>query len=562
MFYLSMFRLNSINFYSNSFTAKGYKKTEKPQVVASHKPVENSITLPHFSMQQYMLHTKPINPSRLSIFYYNDTHGNSDSMAGVINSANKFQKDSQRSASASFILSAGDNCSGGDANKNEFIFDLMQNIMGVDVSAVGNHEIDAAIDGFHDAAKNNQVTFIATNVTFDDSKKMNEVIKKSIIKEKNGVKYGFIGTMPIDFKMCTKEDVQKGLEVMDYEHTLAALQSEINNLRAQGVNRIIMLSHVGYDTDRKLASELDGVDVIIGGHTHNVIEGAKYGENIIKSKSGEPVIITQGGENGKYYGILDVEFDDKGVLSKIGNQLTPATTIAKSPVVEYIKSQKLGKSPHVGTIKEAQPLPPNRRIEPCGWTEVMADSMRSELDGDIALINSANIRKVPKAGDLTERDILESAPMKNRLYKAKLTQKQIVEAVKNAAKNTMTAQDGYPGLLQGSGFTYKIDDTGDLLEFYIIHKDGTKEAIDISNPSEDITYVTIFDNFTAKPDGEYSELVPKFGFQEFDFDKDVTMSRYLSKLPDKEDLVFKPDGRLEIIQTSKEKQKGSSIRKI
>ena len=56
----------------------------------------------------------------------------------------------------------------------------------------------------------------------------------------------------------------------------------------------------------------------------------------------------------------------------------------------------------------------------------MADSMKNELGTDIAIINSANIRKVPQIGTITENDITESAPMKNKLIKTKLTQKQLV----------------------------------------------------------------------------------------------------------------------------------------
>ncbi|MBQ8475895.1 5'-nucleotidase C-terminal domain-containing protein, partial [bacterium] len=442
-----MLKLNSINFNNYSFGARSKKQQQTAPAMNNAASETKSVCAFHpVMMQQFMLKTKPYNPNTLSIFYYNDTHGNSDQMADVVNNANKFKSKAKNSNDATFILSAGDNCSGGDYKKNEFIFNLMQNIMGVEASAVGNHEVDAAGEGFYEAAKDKNVTFIATNVEFDDDNKMKDVVKKSIIKEKNGVKYGFVGTMPIDFKMCTKEDVQKGVNVMDFDHTVNALQNEINNLKAQGVNRIILLSHIGYDADKRLVSQLDGVDIVIGGHTHNVVKGAQLGENVLKSKSGEPVIITQGGENGLYYGILNVEFDDNGVLKKVDNNLVETTNRAKNPVIEYVKNQDLGESPHIGTIQYSEPLPPNRRIEPCGWTEIMADSMKHELGGDIALINSANIRKVPRQGNLTQRDVMESAPMRNRLVKAKITQKQLVEAVKNAAHNTMTASDGYPGL--------------------------------------------------------------------------------------------------------------------
>ena len=362
MFYFGMMKLNSVKFNSYGFGSK--KVAEKKNISSSTKKFEEpqrTALRNSMAMQQFMMKNKPINQNRLSIYYYNDTHGNSDQMAEIINKAKNFQEKYKDTNDTTFILSAGDNCSGGDAQKNKFIFDIMQNLMGVEYSAVGNHEVDATSQGFYDAVKDKHIGFIATNVEFDSSNKMKDFVKKSAIKEKNGIKYGFVGTMPIDFNMCTKKESQEGLKVLDFEHTVQAIQNEINNLKAQGVNRIILLSHIGYEADKKLVSELDGIDIVIGGHTHSVVKGAIQDENVLKSKSGEPVIITQGGENGLYYGILNVEFDDNGVLKKVNNNLIGTSNRNKNPVIEYVKTQHLGVSPHVGTVKKIQPMPPNRR---------------------------------------------------------------------------------------------------------------------------------------------------------------------------------------------------------
>ena len=510
------------------------------------------------SFNNFKSATKPINPAKLSIYYYNDTHGNSDQMAGVINAAKKFKADSLDKDSVNFIFSAGDNYSGGDIEKNRFILDLMQNLMGVEASAIGNHEIDGGSKGFSEIAKDKNITFVATNVVLSKDNPMNDVIKRSVIKEQKGVKYGIVGSMPLDFDSCTKKEVQKDVRVMDFDNTVVALQNEINNLKAQGIDKIILLSHTGYEVDKKLASSLDGIDIIVGGHTHSVVEGAKQGENIIYSKSGEPVLIVQAGENGKYFGIVDAEFNEKGVLKSVGNNLVESNMKQKSPVVEHIKKQKLGESPKVATISSIDPMPKNRRIEHCQWTSMLADSMKSELDTQIAIVNAANVRKVPQAGTLTEIDVTESAPMKNNLIKTKITQKQLVEAIKNSSKKTMNDKEGVPGLLHVSGLTYKIDDKGNLLELNFIEKDGTKTPIDINNPSEDVTYTAVYDIFVAQKDGEYPELFPQFEKQEFNFDKDKTMIDYLSKLKNKDSLEITDDKRIEIVKTSQPKQDNSN----
>ena len=498
----------------------------------------------------------PVASNRLCIWHFNDLHGNSDNIHGVMESARHFENSHQDVAH--FTLSAGDNVSGGDLSKNEFILDVMQNIMSVDVSAVGNHEIDATSKGLDEFSKGKKIAFVATNVEFDNDNPLKNIIKKSVIKEQHGVKYGFIGTMPLDFLTCTKKSVQGDLEVEDYNDTIESLQEEINNLKQQGVNRIIMLSHVGYETDVKFAKDLDGVDIIVGGHSHTAVNGAKEGENVVKSKSGEPVVIAQAGENGKYYGVLDVEFGDDGVLTKISSQLNPVST-KKSPTVEYVKEQKMGHSPVLGRISEVEPLPENRRIKPHGWANLIVDSMRSEFDAEVAFLNAANVRKVPTEGKLTERDVSESVPMKNKLIRTKVTQKQVVDMLKQACKESLGGTTGEPGLMFVSGLTYKTTSNGELLEVNFIDKTGKINPIDINNPSETITYDAIYDEFTMRADGEYPHLAPKFEVQQFDYDKDITAINYIKKLQNKEKLVIVDDKRIEIVNTSNKKHQDNSL---
>ena len=477
-----------------------------------------------------------IEPVKLSIFYCNDIHGNSDQMAGMVTAAQQFKLNSLDKDT--FVLSAGDNYSGADDKKNDFILDIMQNMMGVELSAVGNHELDAASDGFFTATDKKKVGFVATNVKLGSNNLMQRNVKKSIVKEKNGVKYGFVGAMPIDFDAVSKEVNRKDIKVMSFEDSVNAIQSEVDKLKSQGIDKIIMLSHSGYDTDKKYAQSLDGVDIIIGGHTHTVVNDAKIGENVVTSKSGEPVLITQAGENAKYYGITNVEFQN-GILSKVQNNLMESPAKVKSPIIEYIKDIKLGKSPKVTTIGQIDPMPKNRRISPCPWTNLMADSMREHFKTDIAIVNAANIRKVPQPGILTERDVSESAPMKNDLLKTTVSEKQLVDAIQNACKKTLEDKEGKPGLLIPSGFSYKINTNGDLLEMKI-----GDNKIDINNPAQKL-YSATYDIFVAKKGGEYPELYPAFDVERFTYDKDKTTIEYL-KGKDRIDVV--DDGRVHVVK--------------
>ena len=73
----------------------------------------------------------------------------------------------------------------------------------------------------------------------------------------------------------------------------------------------MLLSHMGLAKDREIAQKTEGIDVIIGGHTHELVEGIKEGDNLLYSKTGEPVIITEAGRDGNYFGQLNLVFDKR-----------------------------------------------------------------------------------------------------------------------------------------------------------------------------------------------------------------------------------------------------------
>src|SRR5699024_4976949 len=170
---------------------------------------------------------------------------------------------------------------------------------------------------------------------------------------------------------------------------------------------------------------------------------------------------------------------------------------------------------------------------------------------DIAFINAANTRKVPKKGTITRRDISESTPLKNTLLVKQMTEKEIVQAIKDSLQATMNHETGEPGILHTSGLSYTADSKGNLKELYFIDKNGNKTPIDINNPSNK-AYKVCYDSFVAKGT-EYPAFIPETHEnsqieQTFDFDKDKLLIDYLNKMPNKDNLTVKDDGRIKIIE--------------
>ncbi len=496
---------------------------------------------------------------RLSVFYTNDFHGNTDNFSGLMLASKQFDA-STSPQTDSIKISAGDNYAGSDTKKNSLVTSLLS-ALGINVSAVGNHELDAQTDEFAKNIQDHKIQYVASNLEVEDKNPLKKLIHESLIQEINGEKYGIIGavTPEIETVLNTSPD---GIKVEDFDKTVEELQKEIDKLHEKGVNKIIMVSHSGFEEDKKLVSRLSGVDIVISGHSHDLIEGVEEGKNLLYGKDGKPTVIVQAGENGRNYGILNVDFDTGGTIKKVQNTVLP-TQCQGNSLIDTFMDNVLGKSPVVGKLTEIEKFPPNKRISPCGWSNFVCDSMRQELGVDIALMNSANIRKVPPTGDLTVRQIQATTPMKNKLLTATMSEKQIVEGIKYAAKS-VTKSDGYPGLIQVSGLTYKIDDKGNLLELNFVNKKGEKEPLNIETPSDTRTFSVVYDNFLANGKEYPPFAIGNREHKQFDFDKDETLVRYISKMPkeERENLQITDDRRVQIIKPLENQQSSSNTQKF
>ncbi len=539
----------------------------QPVIHAAYPPMQSMVRSPQndtFQKTTNAVQSAPLNQSaktnaktnkaKLSLFFINDMHGHFDNMSNILGASLQYDKTmKQKKGVDSIKLSAGDNYTGGDVERNKLMMSFLDYI-GIEASAVGNHEFDASTSEFLNIAKASKVKFLAANANVPEGCKFYDNVAKSAVIQKDGGTYGVVGLLPFDLEtVASKKEALEGVKPYNLEESVKLVQAEIDKLRAQGINKIILLSHIGIDQDKKIIPMLDGVDIVQGGHSHNLTPELKEGENILRSKSGEPVVLVQAGENGKYAGILDVDFDENGIITAASLDIEHAD-LEKSPVLEHIKTSALGESPKVAILKGVDPTPENRRIVPCAWTNFLADGMRNELNTDVAFVNAANMRKVPKLGILTERDITETTPLKNTLMVSNMTEKEIVRVIKDALKMSLPHDTGEPGIMHASGLEYKATSDGELLEMSFVDKDGNKTPVDVNNPRDDKFYTVAHDSFVAEPrdNMEYPGMAitahKNQEVQQFNFDKDKTAADYIKKLANHDELEIKDDFRIQILE--------------
>lgn len=493
-----------------------------------------------------------------SWFYVNDVHGKMTNMERIYNMTKEFDKTNSSEVApgfwsnttgniSKFKVSSGDIILGANYTHNQ-VADKFLNWSGFIASALGNHELDVVEPGnLAKLLSDAKYKMLAVNVEIDKNSPLSGRIEKSTIVEKDGEKYGLIGIAPPDMKERVKmNNTMKDIQVSDAETTRKLVQKEVDKLKEQGINKIVVLSHEGTKNDIKLAKETTGIDIIFAAHTHDLIEGIKEGKNLFYSKSGEPTIITQAGKDGETVGILNVDFDEKGVIKKAQNNVIKTRAYNRPLFIKDSVENILGKPEVIGRVKAAVEPPVKRLIENNPHGNMIADAMRSELGTDIALLNAGNIRGSFSQGPIDTRLISDITPFEDHMMILGLTEKQIVDSIKVGCKS-IPRSSNKPGILLVSGLKYKANKQGELLELEFIDKNNQVHKIDVNNPDPNKKYTVAADDFFATGGDGYleSNKHPEFVIQKFEMDKNKLACDYIKKLNQPVEIV--DDKRVQII---------------
>lgn len=186
----------------------------------------------------------------------------------------------------------------------ELEFKLMSE-MGYDAATLGNHEFDNGIKGFAEQLPHAGFSFVNSNYNFSGTALQNE-IKPFMITRKGGIKVGVFG-LGIELQGLV---ARAHYGPIRYEDPVGVAMEMVEELRRKKCDLIICLSHIGYSyhsqkvDDLKLASQVEGIDLIIGGHTHTFLD---YPTEVVGT-SGHTTLVNQVGWSGIKLGRVDFEF--------------------------------------------------------------------------------------------------------------------------------------------------------------------------------------------------------------------------------------------------------------
>ena len=342
--------------------------------------------------------------------------------------------------------------------KGKAAAEIMNNLQ-YDGMTVGNHEFDdgpAVLRGFMDSVG---FPVLMSNADVSNEPTLQGVLKKSTVIEKGGLKIGLIGLTPED----TDELASPGKNVT-FSDPVAAVQAEVDRLAAEGVNKIIVLSHSGYGVDLDVAAKVTGVDVIVGGHSNTLLSNTN--EKAIgpyPTMVGDTAVV-QAYAYGKYLGELSVTFDDDGkIISATGEPLVidgdvaeDAATVAR--VAELAKP--LDEIRKKIVAKSAAVIEGNReicRVQECQMGNLVADAMLARVADqgiDLAIMNSGGIRASIDTGDVTMGEVLSVLPFQNTLATFQINGAGVLAALENGVSQVEDVKGRFP---QVAGLKFKWD---------------------------------------------------------------------------------------------------------
>jgi len=384
----------------------------------------------------------------IHILYVNDFHGfaepyiplgSHEMLGGIAYLAAK--ADALREEKPTLLLSAGDMIQGNNwANlfQGESVVELM-NAMKFDVMVVGNHEFDFGQEVLRKRISELHFPVLGANV------RGLEMLKPFIIREFNGVRIAVVGVVTEDTPVTTHPRNVAGLKFEPAEDTVEKYVKELK----QKADIVIVLSHIGYSADRIMAEKIQGIDVIVGGHSHTKIE---------KPVTVGKTVIVQAWEHGKALGVLDLTVKDGKITGSDGHleEIRPVPGAADKNVLAIVEKyrQKVDKVLNEKVGKTSVDLDgENVRRKETNLGDLVTDVMRQVSGADAAIVNGGDIRTSIKKGAILLKNIYAVLPFNDYIVAIRLTGKQIREALEHGVAAIEEGSGRFPQV-SGIAFTY------------------------------------------------------------------------------------------------------------
>lgn len=444
-----------------------------------------------------------------------------------------YKKEMQEAYQYVTLVDCGDAIQGGPIgtlSKGSYLVDIM-NATGYDLAIPGNHEFDYGMEQFLDAiVPDADFSYLSCNF----KEKSGDVIGDTVLEPYYIATYGetkiaFLGvTTPESFSKSTPKYFQddKGNYIYTFcegkngQELYEEVQKNIAEVKEEGVDYVVALTHLGVDEQSspwmstELISNTTGLDVVLDGHSHSVIEGQK-----VADKEGNEVLLSSTGTKLANIGKLVITEDGSITTELISEYEKSDDTVAAyiagiNNEFEELLSEVIASSEVNLCINDPATGTRLIRSQETNLGDLCADAYRFTSGSDVAFVNGGGIRVDINAGEITYNDVILVHPFGNALCVVEATGQEIKDALEMGSRFVGESENG--GFLQVSGLKYtidtsipssvvvddkgsfvKVDGTYRVTDVQILNKAGDYESLD-----PDKTYQLASHDYMLKNGGD------------------------------------------------------------
>lgn len=397
----------------------------------------------------------------LRIYHLNDVHARieADDYAGSIGYAKvaTLLKQARREKENVMFLDAGDTFHGqtiANINQGAAVVYLL-NLMQLDAMAIGNHDFNYGQQRLSELAEIANFPLLSANLNRTDGS-MIDFKKDFIIKQYGDLKVGVFGLSTPETAYKTHPKNVEGLIFRDPVTTARKMVAQLSDK----VDVIIAVTHLGISegskyTSKKVAAEVPGIDLIVDGHSHNLLP---HGMMV------NDTLIVQTGEYSKNLGYVDLTINNGQVTNKTANLIPEEETKSVkadyliSTVIERInRANELITSQVVGsTAVELDGAREHVRTGETNLGNLITDAMKAKLDTDVAITNGGGIRASIDQGQITQGEVISVLPFGNTAMAIQISGADLKAALEHGVSE-YPAHEGLFPQISGIKFTFKGD---------------------------------------------------------------------------------------------------------
>jgi 5'-nucleotidase/UDP-sugar diphosphatase len=352
---------------------------------------------------------------------------------------------------ASLLLDAGDTFLGSlFFTQHEGLAEAaVQKEWGVQAFTLGNHEFDLGPEKLAKYLAAVPFPVLCANIDVTQEPALAGKLAPTIAFRRENLRVVVVGLTTTETPILS----QPGPNVR-FTDPLEAANRAVWEARREGAATVVVLSHLGVSADRRLAGEIAGVDVILGGHSHTLVAPP-----IVVEGKDRPVLITQAQAFGKYLDRFDLDLAADGriaanqqhmreLTADIPEDLGVAAIVARfAAPLEALRRRVVARIPEALDNRTCY-------LTPCVLGEAVAEAMRKALEAEIGWQNGGGLRAGLPAGEISVGDLLTTLPFGNTVARVRLRGVTIKAALENGLSRLPQASGRFP---QVAGLRFAVD---------------------------------------------------------------------------------------------------------